>query len=538
MKSILSLFLATCLCAGAATAQTVDIEKTHNVSKEAMKGFIHTVVNDEAQQQLSLVYRVRAKKNQAKFITYTFDYDFNLVNESEEVVDFEKEIPKKYKPKKYKGEAYSVEGLFVEPNMMGTLVLKRKVTSFKWNWLQMQYSWNTSVEGKLKAKTDDAKKLFYHSHIENANDGTAMILAGEKGSPKTGPYDHLMKYHFLKYDVNLTKLADVTLNFETPQSLVTIYGYPNPATGEEPTDLIAVFAPFKEKNYVGKKIWSESTTEFTYVRVSYDGKIVDKATFQSPSSIWRIDDMLITEDGAVYFYGPSNDDPKDYFHYRWEILDDKKKWPNFQLAKFTNGKMEFVSQTSMDDFKAKLKVQPDGKKGDSYSGRRIQFTKAVLSPTNDIVLAGQNYGMAKNGKGQIVGREYEDLVMFHFDSKGKLLSQYTMNKKAKGTEPDYQFFEFTEDGKTMYWTYFDNVGTKAVKELDLMIEKPLGVPKMAKINLNSGAFEKYSEYGKGENFVHYNTLNYLKFTNADKVCFLGENKKGSSLWFLRASLDK
>ena len=218
MKSILSLILALCICAGSATAQTVDFEKTHDVSREAMKGFIHTVVNDEAQQQLSLIYRVRAKKNQAKFITYTFDYDFNLVNESEEVVDFEKEIPKKYKPKKYKGEAYSVEGLYVEPNMMGTLVLKRKVTTFKWNWLQMQYSWTTAVEGKLKAKTDDAKKLFYHSHIENPNDGTAMILAGEKGSPKTGPYDHLMKYHFLKYDINLTKLADVTVNFETPQS--------------------------------------------------------------------------------------------------------------------------------------------------------------------------------------------------------------------------------------------------------------------------------------------------------------------------------
>ncbi|MEJ0057488.1 MAG: hypothetical protein WDN75_18675 [Bacteroidota bacterium] len=200
--------------------------------------------------------------------------------------------------------------------------------------------------------------------------------------------------------------------------------------------------------------------------------------------------------------------------------------------------MEFVSSTPMDEFKSKLKAQPDGKKGDPYNGRRILFTESMISPTKEIILAGQNYGMARNGKGQVIGREYEDLVMFHFDAQGTLISQYTMNKKAKGNAPDSQFFEFTPDGKTMYWSYFDNVGSKLVKELDFIVDKPLGVPKMAKINLASGTFDKYSEYGKGENYVHYNTLNYLKFKDTNIVNFLGENKKGSSLWFVRVTLDK
>jgi hypothetical protein len=518
-------------------AQTLDIEKTFEVSKEAMKGFIHTVENDEAKQQLSFIYRVRGKKNQAKFITYTFDYDFNLLNQSEETVDLTNGVPSKYKPKKYKGEAYSVEGLYVDPNMLGTLTLKRKVTSFNWNWLRMAYSWNTSVEGKLKAKTDDDQKLFYHTHLENLNDGTAMILAGEKGSPKKDPFKHMMSYHFLKYDINLTKLADVTVNFETPQAVVATYGYPLGADDDK-TDMIVVFAPFKAKGYAGPKVWSKTATDYTYVRVSYDGKIIDKASFESPGSVWRVDDFVMAKDGAVYFYGPANNDKDDFFNNRLEIGDDKKKWPAFQLAKFKNGKMEFVSTTSMDEFKARLKAQPDGKKGDSYSGRRIDVTNAVVTPTSEVILAGQNYGMSRNGKGQIIGREYEDLVMFHFDATGKLISQYTMNKKNKGTEPDYQFFEFTADGKTMYWTYFDNVGTRPVRELDLMIEKPLGVPKMAKINLTSGAFDKYTEFGNGENFAHYNTLNYMKFENTNKVSFLGENKKGSMLWFARTALDK
>jgi len=520
-----------------ARAQTVDIEKTFEVSKDAMKGFIHQVVNDDKNNQITFTYRVRAKKNQAKFINYTFDYNFDLVDQSEEVVDFEKEIPSKYKPKRYKGEGYEVEGLYVEPNMMDTLVLKRKVTRFDWNWIQLQYRWSTSVEGKLKAKTDDDKKLFYHNHIENINDGTAMILAGEKGTVKGGPYNHMMNFHFLKYDVNLTKLADVNVNFETPQALVASYGYPVEEDADK-TDMIAVFSPFKEKRYMGPKIWSDNPTEYTYVRVSYDGKLVDKGTFQSPNSIWRIDDFVMAKDGAVYFYGPSNDDKKDYFYSRAEVSGDKQKWPGFQLAKFKDGKMQFVSSTPMDEFKAKLKAQPDGKKGDPYTGRRISFTEAIISPSDEIILSGQNYGMMRNGKGQIIGREYEDLVMFHFDASGKLISQYTMNKKQKGNAPDSQFFEFTPDGKTMYWSYFDNVGTRTVKELDLIVEKPLGVPKMAKINLANGAFDNYSEYGNGENFVHYYTLNYLKFTNTNQVNFLGENKKGSVLWFVRVNLDK
>ena len=78
-----------------------------------------------------------------------------------------------------------------------------------------------------------------------------------------------------------------------------------------------------------------------------------------------------------------------------------------------------------------------------------------------------------------------------------------------------------------------------MKELEFTVDKPLGVPKLAKINLASGTFEKYTEYGNGDNFVHYGgVLNYLRFTNTNQVNYLGENKKGSALWFARVNLDK
>jgi hypothetical protein len=521
-----------------AQAQTVDIEKTYDVSKEATKGFIHTVVNDEAKQQLTFIYRVRAKKNQAKFISYVFDYNFNLVDQSEEVIDMEKELPAKYRPKRYKGEKYDVEGLYVEPNMMGTLVLKRKVTHFGWNWFTNRYAATVSVEGKLKAKTDDDKRLFYYSHAEDPNTGTAMILTGEKGSPKEGPFDHMKNFHFTKFDINLQKLADVTVNFETPQALVATYQYP--VEEDSPvTDMIAIFATYKpRKGYVGPKIWGANPQEYTYVRVSYDGKLVDKVAFTSPNSIWRVDDFMVAKDGAVYIYGPANGQTDEYFQSRLEVGGDKEKWPTFQLAKVAGGKMQFCTSTSMEDFKTKLKAQPDGKKGEPYAGRRVAFTDAIATSTQDFILAGQNYGMDRNSKGQIVGRVYEDLIMFHFDPKGNLISQYTMNKKKAATSPDTQFFETSSDGKSLYWSFFDTIDTRTVKELDFVIDKPLGQPKMARIDLATGKFEKYSEYGNGDNFAHYATLNYLKFTNTNQVSFLGENKKGSTLWFARVNLDK
>jgi hypothetical protein len=523
---------------GTAQGQTLDIEKTYDVSKEATKGFIQMVENDEAKQQLTFVYRVRAKKNQAKFISYVFDYNFNMINQSEEVVDMEKELPAKYRPKKYKGEAYEVEGLFVEPNMMGTLVLKRKVARFAWNWFTNSYKTTISVEGKLKAKTDDDKKLFYHEHIEDLNNGTAMILAGEKGSGKEGPYDHMKNFHFIKYDINLTKLADVTVNFETPQALVATYGYPL-EEDEARTDFVAVFATYKpRRGYVGPKIWGNSGQEYTYVRVGYDGKLKDKVTFTSPNTIWRVDDFMVAKDGAVYIYGPSGGDKDDYFQSRIEVGGDKEKWPNFQVAKVAGGKMEFCTSTTMEDFKTKLRTQPDGKKGEAYAGRRVAFTESIATSSGDFILSGQNYGLNRNSKGQIIGRAYEDLIMFHFDPKGNLISQYTMNKKKAAASPDYQFFETSSDGKLLYWSFFDNIDSKTVKELDFVIDKPLGQPKMAKIELATGKFDKYSEFGNGDNFVHYATLNYLKFSNTNQVSFLGENKKGSTLWFARVNLDK
>lgn len=524
---------------GISNAQTVVLEKSIPISKEAEKGYIAKIDTDDSKQEIHVIYRVRAKGNQVRFITYTFDYNFNLKGTNEEVIDLEKDLPEKYRPSKYrkdKPETYTQEGLSVEASLTGTLVLKRKVTTFTWKWALNNYDASTEVTGKLKASTDDDKKLFYHGHIENDNDGTAMILTGEKGNLKS-PFQHTMSFHLTKYDINLKKLADVSINFDTPQAVAAVYGYPESADAEK-QGMIVVFAPFKEKRYAGPKIWSSTTNDYTLVHVSYDGNLKDRITFKSPNSVWRIDDFVIAADGSIYLYGPSNDGTEDYFYNRLAVSDENEKWPNFQLAKIANGKTQFVSSTSMADFKAKLKAQPDGKKGDPFSGRRMVVTASMVTPDQQLILSGQNYAYVRNAKAQIVGRAYSDLIMFQFDQQGKLLSQYSMNKKEAATAPDNQFFEFSPDGKTMYWSFFDNVGSRDVRELDVIVSKPLGMPKLGTINLTNGKFEKYNEYGNGENFVHYGHLNYLRHEGNMQVTYMGENKKGNALWFARVQLGK
>ncbi|MGC4023539.1 MAG: hypothetical protein QM734_17105 [Cyclobacteriaceae bacterium] len=93
------------------------------------------------------------------------------------------------------------------------------------------------------------------------------------------------------------------LNFETPQAVVTSYGLPDDDDATK-TDMIVVFATFKEKHYMGQKIWGQDPTEYTYVRVSYDGKLIDKATFNVKNSIWKIDRFHFRERWLSLFLRP------------------------------------------------------------------------------------------------------------------------------------------------------------------------------------------------------------------------------------------
>ena len=518
MKKYIVLFVILGMSLGV-QSQEVTLQKTNPVSKDDKQGYIQTIDVNEADQEIHVIYRINDKKKSVTFHTYTFDFDFNLKGDEIEKFDYEK-VPKDKQPKKYEGDEFEVVGLHVEGTLMGKVVLKKKVTKYRWSWWQLAYTINTKIEGKLKVKSENDKKFFYYSHVGFGREGTAMILGGEMQKATTDAFARYKNFEVMKYNVELEKLGGDKFSFDHPHELVQQYQVHG--DNDYGMEWVLVFAPFKPKNYTGPKVHKETATEYTVVRVSPEAKVLERFTFESPNSIWRIDQIYKSQNGKLLMFGPSNENTKDY--YQGRIYADKK-FKSYQMGLFSNGKAEYISVTTIDEFSEKMKTAPDGKKGTAYKGKKFKANAASFAPNGDVIVTGQQFN-PNDGK-------YQDINIFHFDNKGVLKSQYAMNKKYATLALDDQMFEYTADGKYAYWIYFDVTGEQQVKEGDLTIMKPLITPKVGKLNLESGEFEGYIEVGDGDYYCHPYVLNYLIFENQDVINFLGEDKKGKELWFAR-----
>ncbi|MCT4624187.1 MAG: hypothetical protein N4A46_11235 [Schleiferiaceae bacterium] len=352
-----------------------------------------------------------------------------------------------------------------------------------------------------------------------------MILGGEKQAATKDPYSHQKNFEVMKYNIKLEKLGGDKITFDHPHELVQeyhVYG-----DNEYGMDWVLVFAPFKAKNNTGPKVHASDATKYTLVRVSPTAKVVEKFTFNSPNSIWRIDQIYKSKEGRLVMFGPSNENTKDYFQNRMLYAD--KKFKNFQVGSFRDGQSEFISVTHIDEFEEKMKNAPDGKKGTAYKGKKFKANKMFYAPNGDLFVTGQQYN-PKDGK-------YQDINIFHFDKQGTLKAQYAMNKKYATLTLDEQMFRFSEDKKYAYWIYFDVVGEQPVKEGDLVINKPLVMPKVGKLNMSSGEFEGYLEAGEGDFYCHPFVLNFLEYTSTGSINFMGEDKKGKELWFARLPIN-
>jgi len=94
-----------------------------------------------------------------QFQIYTFDSEFNFVNKRDEEIEVEK-IKEKYSWYPYKGELYSVEGISLNWNPGFALKLKKKRTTYKYDWLFLGYYKDVEVLDKVKPRTDEGDKYF------------------------------------------------------------------------------------------------------------------------------------------------------------------------------------------------------------------------------------------------------------------------------------------------------------------------------------------------------------------------------------------
>ncbi|WP_201984435.1 hypothetical protein [Hymenobacter rubidus] len=574
--------LAAALLPAPLLAQKLAIEKTHDVSGKAKRGFLDEVKVDEAANKVDLTFCTKATNRKVKFETYHFDKQFNFksMDESEEPVE---------KVKRYKGDTYDVPGVTVEPNMTGTLVLRRKQAHYTWDWFWGGYNKKIEILEKVKPRGDNGSFYQYSAHAEYDQTGNVVVITSSKDKlgKGTDPLRMYKEYHILKFNKDLDLVSDTPLQFDKPQYVVQATKLdPKGDQGEDADDsadpeydLGIVFAPVAIAGM--KKQADPQATNYTYVRVGADTKQKERVSIASPNSIWLVNGMATFRDGTVAIFGPANDKQDEYFNEDITAqvaneavrgpLEDKFKAKNFELLKIKDGAVAFITNTPVAEFEQKLQTPPAQKRTPEYTGKRFRVTDGTVLPNGDLLIGGQSYGLERgalglgapkttsSGGGLVGGlggimsgkggtsmgtaannREYKDIMMFHFDPQGHLRAQYGVrrqeNNKYSEQNPNEQHTYLGQDGHSLYWMIGEISGVRENSGMESGTAKVLYYPAVAKIDLTSAKLSNFSKFGNEQYFLN-NSMPQLPMGGKNSIVYFGENKTGKTMWFGQMPLD-
>lgn len=551
MNFLLLLLLGSSLVSN---AQQLSKEGTHVISKKANKGYLYEPTVDEAKNEVTMTYVTKATGRKAKFEIYKFDMDFTFKGMEESEVPLEK--IKGFKADK--GEEYSVEAVTVEPNMLGTLILKSKTYKRKWNWFWGGYDTKVSFGEKIKPKSDDGGKFQYIAHSEQQESGNILIFAGDKGTGLGNALKMTTEIHILRFDHDLNKISDNLLKFDYPQTVVAVNTDDQDDDNDKDNDVLLLFAPMGGKAY--KKSADPVATNYTFVRVGKDGNVKERVSVASKAGIFN-GNMFVTIGDDVLIMGATGEKTDDYFDEKFaapvNMRDDeveKFKAKGFQVVKISKGKTEFVSNNTLEDFDKKSQSPPSQKKNPEYTGRKFKVADIKLLSNGDILLAGQKYTKAKGG-GHVMkfgnlgslgggsggGAEYEDIIMMHFGGNGVLKASYGVrreeNDKEAKSSPNNQLIMESKDGKSVYWTIMEMKGWRQEKELGESKYKFLMYPNVSKIDVASAKIGDFVQMGQGKSDYYVNNKYPSLPIGKGQIVFLGENKSGKTLWFAKMPLE-
>ena len=508
-----------------ATAQKIELEKTYKITGASKRGALNNVEYNK-ETGYTLTYVTKSNEKMAKFQIYTFDKDFNFINMVEDEQEFEK-AKTKYKWFKYKGEEYSVEGMYVEKNIAGSLVLKRKQITYSYDWFWGGYGSSTKVLEKVKPRTDDGRTFFYYTHSEDNITGDACILVGARD--KKDPWAYTKNFSVLRYNNQLDLVKEVKFTMEYPQSLAFSreLSKPNPEDPDNPGfgGMIFVFAPMGGPGM--GKVANDDRSAYTYVRVNENLEIVDNIPFKSFASYWKIDEAIRDVDNDdVYLYGPSAAGKDKYF----QMSLNTNKFKAVQLMKISKHQIAYFTETNLEEFGAKLKLPPSQKKAPEYEGKKFDITDYAITANGDFFVAGQNFETSKEGN------KYKDILGFQFDEKGNLKSQYGIdtkesNKYAKAAGAP-QSLVLSADGKYLYWLVLE------IRGVSMFRGKPLTYPRIGKVDLASGTVNDFLDVrGPDDDYYLDPKFPFIEMENKNEIVFFGSDKPGKNIWFVKVSVE-
>jgi hypothetical protein len=551
MKKLNYLFpilLLLTLFTGEAISQKLELEKTYKISRASKRGSLAGLDFDSDAKTYTLTYFTGQKKNAFKYEQYVFDNDFNFVKD----VELEEEaeaMKKKFKWFRYKGEEYSQIGNTVENNLMGTLVLRKKKISYKYSFWVGGYDRSVEVLEKVKPKTDDGNKFTGITHAEDEMNGDLFILASVKAKMSSKGNEDAGSMRLLKYNSELDLVKSTDLEFPYPQTMAFVRSIDreNPDDPENPgvAGLVFIFAP---SSVMGKKNADPNNNNFTFVRVDDNANVVERFSFTSPASYWRIDEM-ISNNGDYYFYGPAMAGRDKYFNEGagTRFGGGEVKYKAVQLMKVSGGKMTYLTETLLEEFKTKQVFPPSQKRTPDYNGREFGIRSYNFAANGDLIILGQNYD--KDNKTQFI-KQYEDVLGFQFDANGKLRAQYGLDTKEAGIAVDYNYLNgvgYTtitkittvygcpqlllpgSNGDDLFWLLQEIKGQRNGKLLTY--------PRIGKLNVKNSTITDLTTFGKGEGFYLDPKYPFLKTDKDATIVFFGADKPGKELWFARVKLQ-
>ena len=508
---ILSLFM---LGAIQASAQVPILEKSFDVSRKAKNGYLAHIETNAEKGTIEMIYVLSSTtKRKIKYEIYTYDKDLNLINtvQEEEYVD---KVKTRWSWFNFKGDSFVTNSLTASSDLAGKLVFRKKQTTGNWVWLTGTYYRHIKQLEKIKPKTEDNMKYFFTSAYEIERDSSVLVIAGK---PEKKTHNELMNFDIMSCDneVNITTVDKI--DFTYPQRIV--FSAPlqddriSLSNDDLPRDWVVVFAPSGLYN----KDSDPKPTNYTYIRISTKGKVLEKFSFDSPSNGWRALGAY-EKDNSVFLYGSAitKNPTKDYSNEVFKNLQmvattsasasekeeennsgsgilggisaissmgskdngrtqddvdaplDELKYTNIQIGKITNSKFEFLSSPDIEEFEKKQAKPAGQKKFIAFDGKKFEINGINISSSGDIFVSGQDFTNSKKG------RIYKGVYMFQFEANGNLKKNYGVKldqskkssffNKSPLTSDMYiahNILRESIDKKSLYWLIKD---VKSIRE--------------------------------------------------------------------------
>jgi hypothetical protein len=519
-------------------AQDLELEKTYDMTGGADIGDFADLKYDDATGTYTLIYILKAKPSYVKVEQYVFDKDFNFLRDEKNELEISA-AQKKYPWWEYQGEEYQDEIVSVDEKEK--LTLKKKGLDFTYNWKKMIYSVKSKTKETLKLRNEDGGKYQHYRNWWSKEDiDNIYVLCGIISDDDNLSY--CKNFTILKINRSMDVVKHAEIKFDYPQEVV----YPRFLDDKTESmeieikdELICLFAP---KNQ-GKKVSDPSAANYTYVRFNENLDILDRVSVTSPASFWSVDDHVYDQESdAIYLLGASLAGKGQYF----SDLKSTTKFDGFQIMKIANQKVDYITNTRIDEFLAKKVMPPSEKKLDTYDGKKFGISASIVTPEGNLFVGGQNYSVTRNLQTMEKIVTYTDCFAFGFDKSGQLIGQYTFNVKGfMGGQsiPIFQNCFVGKDPKNIYWLMMQPVYIK----IDIwggfgpswfdIVSSNIG-----KVDLSANKMTDFTNYqvNKEKKKFYYLSSKMPYFETPDhKLVLFGsqEFSGGKRLWFARIRLD-